>query len=92
MKRRVEMVEIDGRPFILVDFEVPDDAPADVKEALSRRAVVMRGGVCACGGSAHWPTRGQRRAGITELVVIHRRDCIADDDNLRALLAEWKDN
>jgi hypothetical protein len=41
-----------GQRVIVEEFNLDDDLPADLKEALGRRTLVANGGTCPCGGRA----------------------------------------
>lgn len=80
-----------GKRTLVVDFEVPDDAPHVVREGLARRRIVNGGGTCPCGAKVVVPNRAQRRAGalLTHVVVEHEDDCPACDEVLAPLLYAW---
>jgi hypothetical protein len=73
-----------GERVVILETEIPDNAPADIKEGLSRRAIVNGGGTCPCGARAILPNRAaQRRATrlryAIEVTVKHKPDCLPVD-------------
>ena len=50
-----------GIPVYVEEFDIPDDAPEDLKEALARRSLVSAGGTCPCGARTIPPNRAARR-------------------------------
>jgi hypothetical protein len=79
---RVRETTLQGERALIVETEIPDNAPADIKEGLSRRAVVNAGGVCPCGAHAILPNRAARRRATRlgyaiEVTVQHEPDCLA---------------
>ncbi|GAC1569979.1 MAG: hypothetical protein NVS3B18_01660 [Candidatus Dormibacteria bacterium] len=88
----VTALTIDGVRVAAVLPVVPEDASAEVKEAVARRRIVMLKGSCPCGAIRRLPNRAARRAaqhGRTPLrlkaTIVHEADCIASDEHLRAL-------
>jgi hypothetical protein len=79
---RVRTTTLQGERTLIVETEIPDNAPADVKEGLARRAAVNAGGVCPCGARAVLPNRAARRRATRarkaiEVTVPHEPDCLA---------------
>ena len=79
---RVRETMLQGERALIVETEIPDDAPAEVKEGLARRAAVNAGGVCPCGAQAILPNRAARRRATRrgyaiEVTVQHEPDCLA---------------
>ena len=79
---RPRETRLHGERVLVVDTDIPDNAPQDVKEGLSRRAIVNGGGVCPCGAWAILPNGAERRRAarlgyVIEIEVQHERDCPA---------------
>jgi hypothetical protein len=71
---------------------IPDDAPATIREGLTRRRLVSIHGTCPCGSRLVRPNRAERRAAkragrIPRGHVEHENDCPAVDQTLRSALA-----
>jgi hypothetical protein len=71
-----------GIPVIVQEFDIPDSAPPDLKEALARRTLVTNGGRCPCGAKAQPPNRAARRRAARRgdniaTEVWHRPECPA---------------
>jgi hypothetical protein len=71
-----------GIPVIVEEFDIPDDAPEDIKEALGRRTLVANGGRCPCGAKATPPNRAARRRAVRRgddiaVEIWHRPECPA---------------
>jgi hypothetical protein len=71
-----------GIPVIVEEFDIPDDAPEDLKEALGRRTLVANGGRCPCGAKAQPPNRAARRRAVRRgediaVEVFHKASCPA---------------
>jgi hypothetical protein len=72
-----------GIPVIVEEWDIPDDAPEELKEALGRRTLVANGGTCPCGAKATPPNRAARRRaarrGHSTILaeVWHRPECPA---------------
>jgi hypothetical protein len=71
-----------GIPVIVEEYDIPDEAPEDLKEALGRRALVANGDRCPCGARVEPPNRAARRRAVRRGVNIitevrHRPDCPA---------------
>jgi hypothetical protein len=71
-----------GIPVIVEEFDIPDDAPEELKEALGRRTLVANGGRCPCGAQVKPPNRAARRRAVRRgydiaTEVWHRPDCPA---------------
>ena len=67
---------------MILETEIPDNAPEAIKEGLSRRAIVNGGGTCPCGAKLILPNRAARRraarAGLAiEVTVPHEPGCLA---------------
>jgi hypothetical protein len=79
---RVRETTLQGKRVVIVETEIPDTAPADIKEGLARRAAVNAGGVCPCGARAILPNRAARRRTTRrrqaiQVTVPHEPDCLA---------------
>jgi len=83
----------DGQNALVIDCEIPDDAPPAVKEGLTRRALVNGGQDCPCGAPYPRPNRAQRRKLETvdylHIEVVHEVGCPAETELLVALVREW---
>jgi hypothetical protein len=71
-----------GERVVIFESEIPDNAPPDIKEGLSRRAIVNGGGTCPCGARMILPNRAARRRATRlgyaiEVTVQHEPDCPA---------------
>jgi hypothetical protein len=85
----------DGRRALVLDYQIPEDAPQAVREGLARRAVVNGGGDCPCGASWPRPNRAQRRkledpAALLRVDVVHAEDCPAGTELLLAAVRAWE--
>jgi hypothetical protein len=79
---RPRKASLQGERVLVLDLDIPDSAPAEIKEGLSRRAIVNAGGVCPCGAWAILPNRAERRRAarlryVIEVEVPHEPDCPA---------------
>jgi hypothetical protein len=79
---RPRRTELFGIPVIVEEFDIPEDADPDLKEALARREIVSAGGTCPCGAKAIPPGRAARRRparrGVDIAVEIwHKPECPA---------------
>jgi hypothetical protein len=80
---RVRETTLQGERALILETEIPDNAPADIKEGLSRRAIVNAGGTCPCGARAILPNRAARRRATRrrrhaiQVTVQHEPDCLA---------------
>ncbi len=82
IRYRVRLATLHGERALILETEIPDDAPTDVKEGLARRAAVNAGGVCPCGARAILPNRAIRRRATRagqaiQVTVPHELDCLA---------------
>jgi hypothetical protein len=82
LRYRTRLTRLHGERALIVETEIHDSAPADIKEGLSRRAVVNAGGVCPCGARAILPNRAARRRATRrgqtiQVTVPHEPDCLA---------------
>jgi hypothetical protein len=84
------VVDIHGVRALVVLIDIPDDAPADVKEGVTRRNLVNTGGTCPCGAVMRFPNRAARRAGVTQAQIVHEDDCPATDTNVTDALRRWR--
>lgn len=69
-----------GERVLYVQPDIPDNAPADMKEGLARRRIVNTGGVCPCGARFVAPNRAERRRAkgrVIHIEVEHEPDCPA---------------
>lgn len=73
---------------VFVTYEIPDDAPAAVREGLARRALVMRGECCPCGARLDVPLA--RPGEVVSIEVEHQLGCPAITETLRAAIRQWK--
>ena len=79
---RTRLTTLRGERALIVESEIPDNAPADIKEGLARRAAVNAGGVCPCGARAILPNRAARRRATRarqaiQVRVPHEPGCLA---------------
>ncbi|GHD04281.1 hypothetical protein GCM10010313_20380 [Streptomyces violarus] len=85
----ISVTRFDGEYALVIQPVVPDDAAADVKNALAVRRLANLHGVCpACGAAVTMPNRAQRRAAArvgrtVPAVFRHEDDCIAFCDGDR---------
>jgi hypothetical protein len=82
LRYRARLTTLNGERALIVETEIPDNAPADIKEGLARRATVNAGGVCPCGARAILPNRAARRRATRhgyaiEVTIQHEPDCPA---------------
>ena len=85
----------DGRHALILDCEIPDDAPSEIREGLARRAMVNGGQTCPCGATWAKPNRAQRRklkqpTTLTWLRVEHEIGCPASNAVLVPLIRAWE--
>jgi hypothetical protein len=71
-----------GERVVILESDIPDNAPPDIKEGLSRRAIVNGGGTCPCGARMILPNRAARRRATRrryaiEVTIQHEPDCPA---------------
>jgi hypothetical protein len=71
-----------GERVVILESEIPDNAPPDIKEGLNRRAIVHGGGTCPCGARMILPNRAARRRATRlgyaiEVTVQHEPGCPA---------------
>jgi len=96
IRQRIRVVTLpDGRRAMVLDNDIPDDAPQPVREGLARRAVVNEGGDCPCGASWPRPNREQRRklkapCALLRVDVEHEVDCPAGTAVLLAAVRAWE--
>ena len=79
---RPRETSLQGELVLVLDLDIPDSAPAEIKEGLSRRAIVNGGGTCPCGARMILPNRAARRRATRlgyaiEVTVQHEPDCPA---------------
>jgi hypothetical protein len=79
---RTRLTTLNGERALILETEIPDSAPADVKEGLARRATVNAGGVRPCGARAILPNRAARRRAARrrqaiQVTVPHEPGCLA---------------
>jgi hypothetical protein len=79
---RYRETRLDGERVAVVDIEIPDGAPLEVREGLARRALVNAGGICPCGARMILPNRAARRraargSGMLPVTVKHENECPA---------------
>ena len=53
---RPRETSLQGERLVILETEIPDNAPEAIKEGLSRRAIVNGGGTCPCGAKLILPT------------------------------------
>ncbi|WP_158228124.1 hypothetical protein [Pseudonocardia sp. MH-G8] len=70
---------VDGEWAALVAAEIPDGAPAAVREGIARRRLVVTQGECPCGAVFRPPPRAERRAAARTGRVLHVRVEHSDD-------------
>jgi hypothetical protein len=58
---RHRLTKLYGLDVLVEEFDLQEDLPADLKEALARRMIVSAGGDCPCGARAIPPNRAARR-------------------------------
>jgi hypothetical protein len=71
-----------GERVVILETEIPDSAPAGVKEGLAHRALVNARGVCPCGAQMVLPDRAARRrvarrGQAIDVTVQHEPGCSA---------------
>ena len=91
MNARLQVLTLSGEQTLVLDAEIPDDAPDIVREGMARRALVNRGQACPCGARSVLPNRAERRRNrgrVIPVVVMHDTDCPAGDTVL--LPALWR--
>jgi hypothetical protein len=82
-RRRPRATTLFGLPVIVEKFDLSDDLPCDLKEALARRQIVSAGGTCPCGARAIPPNRAARRRAVRrgQPVIVsevhHADECLA---------------
>lgn len=75
------------RGAIYVGVDLPDDAPAELKEGIARRRITVLTGCCPCGATpeldivTEWGERW---------TAWHEPGCPARDDRMGELLSEWR--
>lgn len=94
LDQRLREVNISGERIMLVDTEIPDDGPQELREGLARRAIVNAGGVCPCGAKFLMPSRATRRAAqrrgeIISITVEHEVGCPAATEFLVQSARRW---
>lgn len=92
MKYQIRKVKIQGVPSVVMDFQVPDDAPPNLKEGIVRRNIVNGGGMCPCGAKVTLPSRRQRRKNKGQIMMLaasHTADCVASDEALLSAYRRW---
>ena len=82
LRCRTRLTTLHGERALILETEIPDNAPPDIKEGLSRRAIVNGGGTCPCGVRMILPNRAARRRATRlgcaiEVTVQHQPDCPA---------------
>lgn len=82
------VVEISGQRALVVDLDIPDNAPPEAKEGIARRRIVNSGGTCPCGARAVLPNRAQRRAAARTGQPVQTKAEHTDD--CPALLKGWR--
>ena len=90
---------VGGVRALVVVPEIPDGAPADIREGLVRRRLVALGRTCPCGARPAGLTRAERRAAarrrparpapVARVAIEHAETCPAGDDVLLGRLREW---
>jgi hypothetical protein len=79
---RTRETVLHGERVMILETEIPDSAPAEIKEGLARRALANAGGVCPCGARMVLPNRAARRRAARrcqaiEVTVQHEPGCPA---------------
>lgn len=80
----------DGSTVGVIEQDVPDDAPAVVREGLARRALTADGR-CPCGAELVLPNRAERRAAVRARRLLRVR--VQHEDNCPAIapeVAAWR--
>ena len=85
----------DGQRALILDCEIPDDVPSEIKEGLARRALSNSGHPCPCGATWPRPNRAQRRkrqepSALLHIVIEHADDCPAETERLVTLIRAWE--
>lgn len=82
----VSLIEtvVDGRKALVVTDDIPEGAPAVVREGLARRRLVWTGAGCPCGARMPQLNRAERRrmakdkrGGVRRIDIEHEPDCPA---------------
>jgi hypothetical protein len=95
IRQRERLVDLPGGGrALVVEADIPDDAPEAIQEGITRRALVNGGGQCPCGASALWPNRAERRAAaragrVLHIEIDHEHDCPASDAVLVPRMRAW---
>lgn len=89
--------EVDGERVGYLLPDVPEDAPAEIREGVARRNVVALGGACPCGATLRLPNRAERRRAARTGQPVHvehehenENDCPAITETLAAAIARWR--
>ena len=82
LRWRPRETTLHGERVMVMDIDIDDAAPADLKNGLAPRAIVNGGGVCGCGARMELPDRAARRRAARQGRVIavdvkHDADCPA---------------
>jgi hypothetical protein len=91
----IAVVELGGVRALVPLLDVPEDAPADVREGLARRNIVNAGGTCPCGATLTLPNRAARRRAVRAGTVLpavaeHESSCPATTPNVIAAIRRWR--
>lgn len=78
-----------GLRALVLTSDIPDDAPAEVREGLARRHLVMTTGRCPCGAELRVPENIEPGS-VTWVAVVHEDDCPANDERLTAAIGGAK--
>lgn len=84
---------VNGRPAAVEVPVIPGDASPAFREGLRRRRVTAALGRCPCGARRPAPTPMQDAAaeqGQADMPTLHKADCPAHDNPLRAELDAWQ--
>jgi len=84
-----------GERAAIIDSDIPEDAPPQLREGLARRAAVNAGGRCPCGATIALPNRAERRAAARagtplRVEVVHENNCPASTHNVIASAKRWE--
>lgn len=83
-----------GEHAVIIESDIPEDGPAELREGLARRAIVNAGGQCPCGATIPIPNRAERRAAAKaglaiEITVEHEMECPASTRAVIESTARW---
>jgi hypothetical protein len=79
---RYTLPKFSARSAPLLGPDIPDDAPAIVREGLARRRLVATTGRCPCGATLTVPAGALKPGTVTTVKIEHEDDCPAIADEL----------